>query len=92
MYAKRGLFCFYSSNTLLIFHRSFLRLFTHPYIRANMVYVLPALTISNSSFCIYVFHMIIRINIDYFLKQHQPVNLCNAEVLCFLCGTDSILK
>jgi hypothetical protein len=51
-----------------------------------------ASTINNSSFCIYVFHMILRINSDYFLKQRQPVDLCNGEVLCFLCGTDWILK
>jgi hypothetical protein len=36
--------------------------------------------------------MILRINSDYFFKQRQPVDLCNGEVLCFLCGTDWILK
>jgi hypothetical protein len=51
-----------------------------------------ALTINNSSFCIYVFRMILSINNDYFLKQHQPVDLWNGEVLCFLSGTDWILK
>jgi hypothetical protein len=35
-----------------------------------------------------VFRMILTINSDYFLKQLQPVDLCNVEVLCFLCGTD----
>jgi hypothetical protein len=29
-----------------------------------------------------------RENRDYFLKQRQPVDLCNGEELCFLCGTD----
>jgi hypothetical protein len=38
--------------------------------------------------CIYFFRMILRLNSDYFPKQHQPVDLCNGEVLCFLCGTD----
>jgi hypothetical protein len=35
--------------------------------------------------------MILTVNSDYFLKQRQPVDLCNGEVLCFLCGTDRIL-
>jgi hypothetical protein len=39
-----------------------------------------------------VFCTILTINIDYFLKQRQPVDLCNGEVLCFLCGTDWIIK
>jgi hypothetical protein len=39
---------------------------------------------SNSSFCIHGFHTILSINSDYFLKQRQPVDLCNGEVLCFL--------
>jgi hypothetical protein len=34
--------------------------------------------------------MILTVNSDYFLKQRQPVDLCNGEVLCFLCGTDYI--
>jgi hypothetical protein len=42
--------------------------------------------------CIYGFHMILRVNSEYFLKQRQPVDLCNGEVWCFLCGTDWILK
>jgi hypothetical protein len=33
------------------------------------LYATPALTISNSSFCIYVFRMILTVNSDYFLKQ-----------------------
>jgi surface polysaccharide O-acyltransferase-like enzyme len=28
------------------------------------------LTISNSVFCIYVFHMTVSVNTDYFLKRH----------------------
>jgi uncharacterized protein with PQ loop repeat len=47
-----------------------------------------ALTISNFSFCIYVFRMILTVNSGYFLKHRYPVDLCNGEVLCFLCGTD----
>jgi hypothetical protein len=58
-----------------------------------MIYVSPALTISNSVFCtIYVFRMIVRINSDYFLKQRKPVDPCGGEELCFLCGTGWILK
>jgi hypothetical protein len=48
----------------------------------------PASTINNSSFCIDGFLMILSVNSDYFLKQRFPVDLCNGEVLCFLCGTD----
>jgi NADH:ubiquinone oxidoreductase subunit E len=38
--------------------------------------------------------MILTVNSDYFLKpvNRQPVDLCNSEVLCFLCGTDWIIK
>jgi hypothetical protein len=36
--------------------------------------------------------MVLRINSDYFPTQHLPVDLCNGEVQCFLCGTDWILK
>jgi hypothetical protein len=36
--------------------------------------------------------MILILNSYYFLKQHQPVDLCNGEVLCSLWGTDWILK
>jgi hypothetical protein len=57
-----------------------------------MVIICPTCFNNNSSFCIYVFHMILTINRDYFLKQHQPVNLCNGNVLCFLCGKEWILK
>jgi hypothetical protein len=36
--------------------------------------------------------MILTVNSDYFLKLHQPVDFCNGEVLCFLRGTDLIIK
>jgi hypothetical protein len=31
-------------------------------------------------------------NSDYFHSQHQPTDLCNGDVLCFLWGADWILK
>jgi hypothetical protein len=34
----------------------------------------------------------LRLQRDYFLKQHWPVDLCNGEVWCSLWGTDWILK
>jgi hypothetical protein len=34
--------------------------------------------------------MILAVNSDYFLKQRQQVDLCNGEVLYFLCGTDEL--
>jgi hypothetical protein len=36
--------------------------------------------------------MILIVISDYFLKQRKPVDLCNGEELCFLCGTDWILR
>jgi hypothetical protein len=36
--------------------------------------------------------MVLTVNSDYFLKQHQPVDLCNGEVCCSLWGTDWNLK
>jgi hypothetical protein len=42
--------------------------------------------------CTYVFRMILIINSYYFFVQHKPVDLGNGEELCFLCGTDWILK
>jgi hypothetical protein len=36
--------------------------------------------------------MILSVNSYYFRKQRKPVDLCNGEVWCFLCGTDWILK
>jgi hypothetical protein len=35
-------------------------------------------------FCIYGPFMILSVNSDYFLKQRQPVDLCNGEVWCSL--------
>jgi hypothetical protein len=35
----------------------------------RQLYVPPALSISTSAFSIYVFHMILSVNGDYFLKQ-----------------------
>jgi hypothetical protein len=32
----------------------------------------------------YRFHIIPRLNIIYFPKQHQPVHHCDVDVLCFL--------
>jgi hypothetical protein len=37
--------------------------------KTNGNYVQAVLTISNSSFCIYVFRMILTVKSDYFLKQ-----------------------
>jgi hypothetical protein len=42
--------------------------------------------------CICRFHMILSVNSDYFLKQHQLTVLCNGYGLCFLCGTYWIFK
>jgi hypothetical protein len=36
--------------------------------------------------------MILSINSNYLVKQHQPVDHSNGEELCFLCGTDLITK
>jgi hypothetical protein len=58
----------------------------------DYIHIPPALTMNKSAFFICVFRMILWINIDYFHKQHQPVDLCNGGVLCFLCGTDWIVK
>jgi hypothetical protein len=39
-----------------------------------------------------MFRMILSVNSDHFRKQQKPNEFCNGEVLCFLCGTDWILK
>jgi hypothetical protein len=44
--------------------------------------VLPTLVINKFAFCIYGFIMFLSVNIDYFLKQHLPIDPCNGEVLC----------
>jgi hypothetical protein len=36
--------------------------------------------------------MILRISVNHFLKQHQPIDLCNGEALCFLCGRNRVIK
>jgi hypothetical protein len=36
--------------------------------------------------------MILTVNSDYLFEQILPVDLFNGEELCFLCGTDWILK
>jgi hypothetical protein len=36
--------------------------------------------------------MILTVNMYYFLKQHQQVEISNGEVWCFICGTDWILE
>jgi len=36
--------------------------------------------------------MVLAVNSEYFLKQHQPVDHCNGEVWCSLWSKDWILK
>jgi hypothetical protein len=48
----------------------------------------PALTISKSAFFIYVFRMILSVNRDYVLEQHQQTYFCKCEVWCFFCSMD----
>jgi hypothetical protein len=50
------------------------------------------LTISSPPFCIYAYLMILIMNSNYYLKQHQSFNPCNGEVLCSLRGTAWNLK
>jgi hypothetical protein len=45
-----------------------------------------------STFFTYVFHMILCVNSDCFLKQHSPTILCNSQMCSFLWGTDWIIK
>lgn len=45
-----------------------------------------------ASFCICGFCIILNINSDYFLKQHEPVGLCFDEDLYFLRGMDCFLN
>jgi hypothetical protein len=49
------------------------------------------LTINKSAF-LFMFRMILSVNSDYFLNQRWQTDLRNGEVLCFLCGTDRIIK
>jgi hypothetical protein len=39
-----------------------------------------------------VFRIILRINSDYFLQQHQPIGLFNGDRLRFICGKNRIFK
>jgi hypothetical protein len=41
----------------------------------------PATTVIHCLFCIYRFRMILTVNSDHFLKQHQPLDLCDGEEL-----------
>jgi hypothetical protein len=67
--------------------------FKHQHFQAQWLLSVPlALTFSNTAPGICGVNMILDANNDYFLKQHRPVDLCNGEVLCFLYGTDWILK
>jgi hypothetical protein len=34
--------------------------------------------------CFFQFHMILRVNSENFLEQHQPVDVCNGDMLGFL--------
>jgi hypothetical protein len=36
--------------------------------------------------------LILRIKSDCFLKQRWPINICNGDVLCFLCRRNWIFK
>jgi hypothetical protein len=58
----------------------------------STVVIVRTSALKSSNSAIYSFRMILRINSDHFLKQHQPVDLCNGEVWCSLWGTDWILK
>jgi hypothetical protein len=38
--------------------------------------------------CVCMFHMVLTIHCDYFLKNHQLVDFCIGDVKCFLWGTN----
>jgi hypothetical protein len=82
-----------SSQFLQVFQ---VKLFFHLSFRAQwLLYVTSNLTFNYSAFCpeyIYGFRMVLTISSDYFLKQHWPVDICNGDVLCFLCGRNWIFK
>jgi hypothetical protein len=47
-------------------------------------YLPPALTLQRSAFrslCIFVGHMILRINCDYFPKHHLQIGVCNVDAV-----------
>jgi hypothetical protein len=41
---------------------------------------------------VYGFHMILRVNSDYFPKHHWVTDLRNIDVLCFISGKNHIFK
>jgi hypothetical protein len=55
------------------------------------LYVPSVLTISNTVFYMYV-RIVLTLSVDYFLKEHQPVDVCNGKVRCSLWVTDWIIK
>jgi hypothetical protein len=59
----------------------------------NSINIPLALTFSFSAFypqCIWMFRVILRRNSDYFLEQHQPIDRCHGDALCFLWGRNWI--
>jgi hypothetical protein len=54
------------------------------HIKPSGNYIYHTLTASNAVICIYELCMVVRVNSDYFLKQHLPTDLCNGEVWCSL--------
>jgi hypothetical protein len=69
----------------------FLFYLVHSTLSSLVVNIFPTcLTIYKSAF--FIFLMTLRVNSDYFLKQRSQTDLRNGEVLCFLCGTDGIIK
>jgi hypothetical protein len=57
-------------------------------VQSPVVTICTTALISKAVFCVRWFHMIARINIDNFPKQHFPVDRCHGDALSFLCGTD----
>jgi hypothetical protein len=55
-------------------------------------YVPAIFRVCKAVFYIYGFCVILTVNSDYFLKQHQSADLCNGDVCCSLWGTDWIIK
>jgi hypothetical protein len=62
------------------------------YILTLQSLVVNICTICFNSHFFSLFRTILTVNSNYFLKQRYPVDLCNGEELCFLCGTNWILK
>jgi hypothetical protein len=66
---------FPSSCNLLVPHRAKcpqhpVLIYLKPFKADWYLYAPATLTISNSAFCVYGFHMILSVNRDYLLKQH----------------------